>query len=318
MRFWPFLLVGAVILAGCRSSVTYPSPSVTSAATDDRVEPATRALMESFGLALVEEMIRANPEREGTVSPWLAQRQYGALLRGSDTQTNAALRTVLGVSDEEIVDFEDGIRLSLDALNGETGAVKSGAAVWLVWPYQPSRSFIALTYQALETDVIRLGSAGIGARQEMERWSRLRTGNEVGDPIGGLNQRDILVTTGVLWLSETAPLEWRVGSGATIEAAFGAAKRAKPVERVELRSEESLVNLLPTLRAMGGSRLLELDNDYRMMASEMNRRTELTRASQAVTVAGSLVEAQEQGWRMVLGVEPKSRVVVVAQWVRGQ
>lgn len=296
-----------------------------------RIKPEALDLHNAFAM----DVLDATHEDGPAIIPTAAlARVLLALTNGSEGKTYEILSKTLGFGDQGESEFNRLQRLILDAEN-ESGDVTEGAAIWFVWPFMPGPGYTWEMSDSLEVDVLKLGSARLGAKKAVASWAERRAPG-LPSPHDSFTELDIIMGNGFLTLSGEPVLQatsiddlftaegpswdlyWvnqRAGwetARRLIEQALRespAGESPGPAWRPPTSTDDPFE--ASTVLARLGLGALKEDNDFRGISPELDRRSAVTRIATQVKWTGVETDRtpkEVKGWFVI--IEPKTRAII--------
>ncbi len=125
------------------------------------------------------------------------------LMNSSEGQTSRELQTSLNLSDKESSDFNDAMNAYAGSLQDSGLSVTTG--LFMVWPILVTPMFQEEMARAYGADIVRLGSAGIGANRALNDYVRARSGGAI-DQFSPKLERELVM---VLASTQRFQAEWK-------------------------------------------------------------------------------------------------------------
>lgn len=183
-------------VTGCWDKVEYPDhePIVTGGPTaEDRPHLKT---VNEFTFRLAREL-----EFEGNalVSPLSLYQNLALLMNGAEGDTKVALEAVLGTSQVVRQDLNDAQNRLINRYREmEDRPVRLANGLFFVWPIVLSKGTVTGYEQWYNADIVKLGSAGVGAVREINLWASEQTDGMIPHIVDKLDKEQIMLVLNAL------------------------------------------------------------------------------------------------------------------------
>jgi len=307
MKYWP--LLGLVFLAGCQDR-TYPAPTDKHALVTGtplaQIPGEWFGGVQKFGDRLAElQMKDALKPGHDLVSPVAAYQTLAILFNGAEGKTYDVLAKLLGAEKVERFDINDAQRAWREAYaKGPESPAMVETGVWLIWPVLVTKKFQEETAENYQADVVKLGSAGMGATDAVNAWAKKHSHGQFETIIDQLKIEDQMITTSMIsiktkWrqpmressdgmlvaeavlVSNEATSVVLTTEGETFYVTLTMPGKRPPVDKgpvtvwlpkLDIRHR---TDLRPRIRELGGWSLMTSPNDWRNLSIEFDRQGRL-------------------------------------------
>ncbi|MBS1708188.1 MAG: hypothetical protein JSS65_05630 [Armatimonadetes bacterium] len=191
-RWRPCLAGILILLAGCREDTyIFPAASVVDkdAPSLESIDKKRWAEMNAFALATTRAV--ANDNSGNVALCPLGLWSAGAVLLNAANGTSfEAASSFLGLKDPSLDDLNAAQRAWHASLPAD-GPLKEGLGVFMIWPVLVAHDFQDEMARDYRADVMKIGSAGDGARNSINAWASRRTGGAIENPVQELSKQTI-------------------------------------------------------------------------------------------------------------------------------
>ena len=197
-------LIGALLIAffvvsrltGCWDDPEYPDhpPRVEGGPTS--ADQPFYETMNEFTFRLAREL---DFEGNTLVSPLSLYQNLALLLNGAEGDTKTALEGVLGISDVARQDLNDAQNRLINRYRKmDDRPVRLANGIFFVWPIVLEKGAVKGYEEWYNADIVKLGSAGVGAVRSVNRWAEEKTDGMIPEIIDTLDKTQIMLVLNAL------------------------------------------------------------------------------------------------------------------------
>lgn len=190
-RVW-LAALALLLIAGCRDR-TYVMPterySPESGPKIEQIKPELFAGVNALAARLPKDKVH---------SPVAAYQTLAVLFNGAEGKTYDALADLLSAKDLERFDVNDAQQAWRMAYCEQNGPVMVESGIWMIWPVLVTPQFQKEMAKVYRADVLKLGSAGLGAANAVNAWAKSRSKGSIPTVVDDLDIDDQIITTSLV------------------------------------------------------------------------------------------------------------------------